>query len=127
MVSAGAVRLATRRRRVGPDKGAAVAASARPSLAEAEAALAANDPQRFYEATFRLVQAAAAARCNRPAPGMTAGILEHDLRHAGSAELGLLAELFEECDAVRYGQSVRERQDMSRTFKHLQEVIANPG
>jgi len=124
LVSAGAALLATRRRRAVLEHTAAVVAVARQSLAEAEAALAANDPQRFYEAIFRLAQASAAARLNLPSPGMTVGMLNHD--GSGEPTHHFLAELFQECDAVRYGRSARDRQDMLRTFKRLQEVIADP-
>lgn len=127
VISAGTVLLATRRRCAAPAHSVVATAMARQFLAEAEAALAANDPNRFYEAAFRLVQAAAAARCGVPSPGTTAGTLEYVLRHVGSGEVRLLAELFQECDAVRYGRAVRDRRDMSQTFGRLQEVIANPG
>jgi len=118
IVLASAALLALKRWRVVPDH--AIAGMARPSLAEAEAALAADDPARFYEATFRLVQASAAARWNQPSPGMTVGMLGRDLQH----DAPILAELFQECDAVRYGRSARDRQDMLRTIERLQELIA---
>jgi len=89
---------------------------------EAEAALAANDPERFYEASFRLVQAAAAVRWNQSSPGLTAGLPQPDAEPAQR----LIAELFQECDAVRYGRSPRNRQDMSRTIARLRELIATP-
>ena len=120
--------LATRRWPEGAGHRAEAAAVARQHLARAEAALAANDPERFYEAAFRLAQAAAAARCQRPAAGMTVGSLKPYLPPDGPGEppRRLLADLFQECDAVRYGRSGRNRQDLSRTIERLRELIATP-
>ena len=90
-----------------------------PSLAEVEATLAAADPDRFYAAVFRLVQARAVAHADLPAAGATAG----PFATAAPPCDPIILDLFHECDAVRYGLSPRSQADMLRAYEKLRMLF----
>jgi len=117
-----AIRLISRRLRVVPRHNTNAPIDTRQFLTEAEAGLAADDSPRFYAAVFRLVQLAAAEQCRLPSSGMTLSTGTLD----GEPMPPHLVALFQECDAVRYGGAIRDRQEMLRTLKCLQAHIAQP-
>ena len=86
--------------------------SARAALRRAEAA---EDPTICYEAAFRCAQILAAAPAHQPAPGISAAP-DGDRR---------LAEVFRECDAVRYGRAPRGEVEMKKLCASLREVLAD--
>jgi hypothetical protein len=127
VAAAGAARLGIKRRRATADPTPNLDDLARQYLADAAAALAADDPQRFYEAGFRVAQTMASTRWTLPPAGIAAcpsgdGI-RADTAMDGSSRR--LAELFGDCDAVRYGGSIPHAEDMARTLRRLQEAIAD--
>jgi hypothetical protein len=98
--------------------------AARNYLIEAEAALNTNDPEAFYLAVFRLLQIMAGRRYNLPSVGMTEGAVEArpDLPLPGEAALDPLAELFRECDAVRYGRGACDLRGMAHILERLRTL-----
>ncbi len=123
-VLASAVYLVISRRRTASARTAEVAEMLRTYLDEADSALKDDDCRRFHEAAFRLAQISAAKRCNLPQAGMTADSLDRACRRGAVCEpfSTLLMDVFQECDAVRYGQLVRDRQHLLQTFKKLKAI-----
>ena len=117
-----AIRRKSRRLRLTSRHNTNAPVDARRLLTEAEAGLAADDSPRFYEAAFRLVQLAAAEQCRLPSSGLTLSAMARD----GEPMPRHIVALFQECDAVRYGGAIRDRQEMLRTLKYLQAHIAKP-
>ncbi len=124
-LSAGMALLVVRNKRAAPENLPASSIMDQRLLAEAKAALAADAPHRFYDAVFRLAQAVAAAQCGLPRSGLTVGTLRQ-IKFNG-ADPGVLVELFQECDEVRYGQAVRNQTQMARTLQQLQTTLATLG
>jgi hypothetical protein len=125
-VAATVFHLVTRRRRMAPAAAPDAIGGLNRLLAEADAALADADPRRFYGAAFRLAQAAAAGCLNLPRSGMTAGSLNVMTESGDCPEslCPLLGDVFHECDAFRYGRSIRDRSHMARTFKQLELIVS---
>jgi hypothetical protein len=126
-LATGAVLRYARRRHAATPVHTQVAGDGGHHLKEAEAALAANDALGFHTAVFRLAQTVAARRWNRPAAGITAAILRLDATGDTDSQTldRLLAELIEECDAVRYGQSTQHPDNMPRTLRRAREAFGS--
>jgi len=89
-------------------------------LAEAERALAADDPASFHTAVFRALQAHLGARYGVPAPGITGEIVS---RVQDQAEVEAdLTRLFGICDQARYAPDGTGDTDMADTLRLLRKV-----
>lgn len=94
-------------------------------LVEAERALAVSDAQRFHLAAFRIAQHLA-ARPGRPSAGISrvaSGPGEGGGGHCMTSLSRRMAEIFEQCDAVRFGRSLPDQDDMQAMLRVLREAL----
>lgn len=94
-------------------------------LAEAKAALAADDPARFHTAVYRALQTRLGAQYGLAAPAVTVEVVDRILRPAGVPDA--LADgyerLFVACDRARFAPAGNARDNPRDTCRLLEQVL----
>ncbi|MDD2703413.1 MAG: BatD family protein [Candidatus Omnitrophica bacterium] len=98
---------------------------ARAGIRQAQKYLDKTNAQRFYDALFDTIQEYLGDKFHLPSKGITAGIIDEQLRQNGVEEeiLVKLRAIFRDCDMVRYASSQLTREDMRNSLNSLEEVI----
>jgi hypothetical protein len=84
-----------------------------------------KNPEEFYDAVFKTVQEYLGDLFHLPSAGITADIIDHELRGRDipEEELARLRMIFTECDMVRYAPSEFDKDKMAHTFQELTRSI----
>ena len=97
---------------------------ARKNLKISRGFLETNEPARFYDALFKSLQEYLGDKFHLPTAGITSSVI-NDLkgRNVPHEILKSIQDSFSQCDMARYAPSNITKEDMSKSFELLQEII----
>jgi len=98
---------------------------ARRGLRQARLYLAQGGPKEFYDCLFATLQEFLGDKFHLPSKGITAGVIEENLKAKGIAieVLNQISEIFAACDMARYALSQLGKPQMQKALQQLEEVI----
>jgi len=100
---------------------------ARNNLVLTRKLLDSGEKDRFFESAFKTLQEYLGDKFHLPTAGITSNIVEEELRprNIDKKVLDKIKECFTNCDTARYAPSSATQDQMTKTFRLLEDIIDN--